>query len=151
VRVMNEHFGRRAIEVLPVPYAALYQRPDGRSGVTLVVARTGPLAEAVGASVANPFLFPRLDVASATGLDPGADRVSATPVEDACRLFPRANLLAINVSGAPIFHSAKMRCPLLEVTIPPARLRPEEVFSFGAAYRRAVAAATATTAAVLSR
>jgi predicted acylesterase/phospholipase RssA len=150
VRVMDEHFTGRAVEALPVSYAALHQRPDGRGGVTLVVARTGRLADAVGASVANPFLFPGMDVASVRALDPGADRAAATPVEEACRLFPQANILAVNVSGQPAFYSAAMTCPLREVTITPAHLPAEAVFAFGAEYQRAVDAGRAATAAALA-
>jgi len=46
-----------------------------------VAVRDGDLAEAVGASVANPFVFPEMAVAGAPALDPGADRVSATPID----------------------------------------------------------------------
>ena len=106
--------------------------------MTLVTARAGSLAEAVGGSVANPFLFPGLDVGKAAALDPGADRVAATPIEEACRLFPGANLLAINVTGQPSFHSVKMDCPVLEVAVAPTGLPAAEVLAFGDAYRRAV-------------
>jgi NTE family protein len=139
VQVMATSFGGVRIETLPLPFATFYQRPQG-SGVTLVAVRSGDLAEAVGSSVANPFLFPELDVAAAPALDPGADRVAATPVEDACRLFPDARLLVINVTGRPAFTSAAMTCPVTEVRIPPAGLAAEEVLRFGPAYERAVAA-----------
>jgi NTE family protein len=69
VSVMDRFFGGRRIEALPIPYAALYQRREGTS-VVLVTARTGNLADAVGGSVANPFLFPAMDVSSAAALDP---------------------------------------------------------------------------------
>jgi NTE family protein len=150
VRVMDRYFGARNIEALPVPYATLYQKRAG-NGVALVTARAGNLAEAVGGSVANPFLFPRLDVGKAAALDPGADRAAATPVEEACRLFPGANLLAINVSGQPVFFSARMTCPLLEVTVPPAGLPPEEVLGFGPAYRRIVGEGHRATREALAR
>src|SRR5205814_1812627 len=96
------------------------------------------LAEAVGASVANPLLFPRLDIARASGMDPGADRAAATPIEDACRLFPGANLLAVNVSGRPTFTSAAMACPVREVTVTPPGLAADELATRGPAYQRAV-------------
>jgi NTE family protein len=139
VRVMDASFGGAHIESLALPFATFYQRPQG-SGVTLVTVRTGDLAEAVGSSVANPFLFPGLDVAGAPALDPGADRVAATPIEDACRLFPDARLLVINVTGRPAFTSAAMTCPVTEVRIAPAGLTAEEILRFGPAYERAVAA-----------
>jgi NTE family protein len=150
VRVMDGYFAQRSIEGMPVPYAALYAQRAG-NGVTLVAARTGNLAQAVGGSVANPFLFPRLDVAAEAALDPGADRAAATPVEDACRLFPDHNLLAINVSGQPAFYSARMNCPLKEVTVAPAGLAPEDALAFGPAFERAVAAGYDATRAALAR
>jgi predicted acylesterase/phospholipase RssA len=150
VRVMDGYFSRRSIEALPVPYSALYARRSGNT-VTLVAARAGNLAEAVGASVANPFLFPGLDVASAAALDPGADRAAAMPLEDACRLFPDHNLLAINTSGQPAFYSARMTCPVREVVVSPAGLAPEEALTFGAGFERAVAAGYQATRATLAR
>ena len=137
VKVMERFFEGRRIEALPVPYAALYQRRVG-TGVTLVTARAGSVAEAVGGSVANPFLFPNLDVGSAAALDPGADRAAAVPVEEACRVFPGANLLVINVTGQPSFFTSKMTCPVLEVAVTPTGLPPEQVLAFDTAYRRTV-------------
>lgn len=150
VRVMDRFFAGQRIEALPLPYVSFHQRPEG-AGLALVAARTGGLAEAVGHSVANPFLFPDLDVRRAAALDPGADRAAATPVEDACRLFPDANLLAINVTGRPAFHGADMRCPLLEVRVEPPGLHPEQVADLGPDYARAVALGRALTAAALAK
>ena len=137
VKVMDRFFGGKRIEALPVPYAALYQRREG-TGVSLVTARAGNVAEAVGGSVANPFLFPHLDVGKEKALDPGGDRAAAIPVEEACRVFPGANLLAINVTGQPSFFSSRMTCPLLEVAVAPTGLPPEEVLAFDTAYRQTV-------------
>jgi NTE family protein len=137
VKVMDRFFDSRRIEALPMPYAALYQKRAG-NGVSLVTARNGSLAEAVGGSVANPFLFPGLDVNHASRLDPGADRAAAVPVEEACHVFPGANLLVINVTGQPAFFTAKMSCPLLEVAVAPSGLPPEQVLAFGGAYKQTV-------------
>jgi predicted acylesterase/phospholipase RssA len=150
VSVMDRFFEGRRIESLPVPYAALYQRREG-TGVTLVTARSGSVAEAVGGSVANPFLFPGLDVGKAAALDPGADRAAAVPVEEACRVFPGANLLVINVTGQPSFFSAKMACPLLEVAVTPTGLPPEQVLAFDSAYRQTVDRGYATTLQALKK
>ena len=84
-------------------------------------------------------------------IDPGADRVSATPVQDACATFPDANLLAINVSGQPIFADASMKCPVVEVRIDPPQVAPKEIMELGASYRRIVDDAHAATRAVLAR
>jgi NTE family protein len=148
VGVMETAFAGARIEALPLPFATFYQRPRG-SGVELVAVRAGDLAEAVGRSVANPLLFPALDVGAAAALDPGADRVAATPAEDACRLYPNAQLLVINVTGQPAFVSAAMRCPVTEVRVAPAGLPAEDVLRFGPAYERAVAAGYQATLAAL--
>lgn len=107
------------IEDAPLPFATFYDRRAGE-GLETVDATRGDLADAVGRSIANPFIFSDIDLRrdSAVGIDPGADRVSATPVEDACRLFPDARLLAVNVTDRPAFYSATMHCPVLEVRVP---------------------------------
>jgi len=139
VRVMNGILGGAHIEALPVPYATTYQQRS-ENGLTLVVARTGNLADAVGKSIANPFIFTNLDVVKQGEVDPGADRASMTPVDEACRLFPDANLLAINVTGEPAFYRAEMRCPLREVQVDPGALDAEAVFRLQADFTRAVKA-----------
>jgi len=63
-----------------------------------------------------------------------------TPVDEACRLFPDANLLAINVTGEPAFYRAEMRCPLREVQVDPGALDAEAVFRLQADFTRAVKA-----------
>jgi NTE family protein len=150
VKVMDRFFDGRRIEALPLPFAALYQRRQG-SGVSVVTARVGSVAEAVGGSVANPFLFASLNVKRAAALDPGADRAAAVPVEEACQLFPGANLLVINVTGQPSFFSARMTCPLLEVSVPPTGLPPEQVLAFGGAYQRVVDRGYASTRQALEK
>jgi NTE family protein len=139
VRVMNGILGGARIEALPVPYATTFQqRAD--NGLALVVARQGNLAEAVGKSIANPFIFSNLDVAKQGAVDPGADRASMTPVDEACRLFPDSNLLAINVTDEPAFYRADMRCPLREVRVDPGPLDAEAVFRLQDDFARAVKA-----------
>jgi NTE family protein len=150
VRVMDETFGGARIDRLPLPFATFYQRPLN-TGVELVAVRAGDLAEAVGASVANPFVFPGMDVGDAHALDPGADRVAATPIEDACRLYPQARLLVINVTGRPAFTSAAMSCPVTEVRVPAAGVPVEDVLRFGPAYEHAVAEGYRATMIALAR
>ncbi len=148
VRVMDRFFGGAKVEALPIPFAAIYLAPRG-GGVQVMAARAGALAEAVGGSVANPLLFPDVDVTTAARLDPGADRAAAVPVEDACRLFPGHNVLAINVTAQPALFSAAMTCPLLEVRIAPPGLRADEVLARGEAYARAIEAGRRATRAAL--
>lgn len=150
VRVLDEFVVGARIEALPVRYATFHHEAT-RTGVVLRTVEAGSLADAVGASVANPLLFPRHVVSPGGVIDPGADRVSAVPVEDACRLFPDANLLAINVTGSQPFTSAAMTCPFREVRVSPSRLTPDDVLAFGEAYRRAIAAGRDATAAALRR
>lgn len=139
VRVMNGILGGARIEALPIPYVTSYQQRSD-NGLSLVVARSGNLADAVGKSIANPFIFSNLDVVKEGQVDPGADRASMTPVDEACRLFPDANLLAINVTDTPAFYRADMRCPLREVHVDPGPLDAEAVFKLQADFTRAVKA-----------
>lgn len=116
VQVLDRCYGGLAIEQLPMPYTTFFVERNGAS-TRQVERRTGNLAEAVGASVANPFIFEDINVRAAGALDPGLDRVAATPIEDACRLFPDARLLAVNVTGQPLFYSSLMHCPVIEVRV----------------------------------
>jgi hypothetical protein len=116
-----------------------------------VVARSGDLAAAIGASIANPFVFEDVDVARAPKIDPGSDRVAATPVQDACALFPDANLLVVNVQGTPAFHDRRMTCPVREVLIDVADLPAEALFSDHPAFETAWRQGHDATAAALAR
>jgi NTE family protein len=135
-RVFRHLVGGARIEALPVAFATLHHERTGQ-GVTLVVDRTGDLAEAVGGSIANPFVFGDVDVTRDLKIDPGSDRVAATPVQDACRLFPNANLLVVNVSGTAAFHDATMRCPVREIQVEVAAPSPLAFFREGAEFEHA--------------
>jgi predicted acylesterase/phospholipase RssA len=148
VRVLNDQLGGARIEALPVPYATTYQQRTENS-LGLVVVRSGNLADAVGKSAANPFIFTNLDIVAQGAVDPGADRASMTPVDEACRQFPDANLLAINVTGEPAFYRAEMKCPLREVRVDPGPLDAEAVFRLEADFSRAVKAGFDATAKAL--
>jgi NTE family protein len=148
VRVMDGLMGGARIEALPIKYATTFQQRAG-DGLEIVVARDGNLAQAVGRSIANPFIFANLDVVAAGQVDPGADRASMTPVDEACRLFPDANLLAINVTGQPAFYRAEMKCPLREVQVDPGNLDAQAVFKLQGDFTRAVRAGFEATAKAL--
>jgi len=151
VRVLDEFFhGARIDGGLPLRFVTFYQEGTN-TGVVSRRADTGPIAVAVGASVANPLIFATLAIGPGRPIDPGADRVSATPVQDACATFPGVNLLAVNVSGQPIFTDATMKCPLMEVRIDPQPVAPQEVMQLGDAYRRVVEGGRAATRAALAR
>jgi len=72
-------------------------------------------------------VFEDVDVASAPALDPGSDRLAATPVEDACHLFPDSNLLVVNVSGTPALRGDSAGCPVREVLIDTPALPPDAI------------------------
>jgi NTE family protein len=116
-QVLDGYYRHASIEQLPVSFATMHQRVRGENG-GMVDVRTGNVAGAVGASIANPLIFPRFDPRVTGVLDPGVDRVAATPVDDACRLFPDARLLVVNASGKPVFVSTRMNCPVLEIDVP---------------------------------
>jgi predicted acylesterase/phospholipase RssA len=136
------------IEELPLDYVTFYLKREG-SGIALIDATQGDLATAVGHSIANPFIFEQLQMSRAPGIDPGADRVSATPVEDACRLFPDARLIAVNVTGTPVFHSAAMRCPLLEIRVDVGEVNEEAIARGGPQLDRVVTTGREATTAAL--
>jgi hypothetical protein len=98
---------------LPVPFATFYQEPTGE-GLHRVAATQGSVAEAVASSAANPFLF---EDATLQRIDPGADRVSAVPVHDACELFPGSRLIAINVTDEPAFYRSDLDCEVREIRV----------------------------------
>jgi len=114
--VLSQFHEGKQIENLTIPFATFFQKRQG-NGLTLVTVRQGDLAQAITRSIANPFIFPDFDPVQAGYVDPGADRMVGVPVQDACRLFPKARLLAVNVSGHPIVYSKEMTCPLLEVRV----------------------------------
>ncbi|HVR61247.1 MAG TPA: patatin-like phospholipase family protein [Polyangia bacterium] len=148
VRVLDAELAGARIEALPLPYATSFQRRAG-DGLELVVAREGNLAATIGKSLANPYIFDHLELARTPDIDPGADRAAMTPVDEACRLFPGANILAINVTDQPAFYRADMTCPLREVRVPVADVNPEAVFRMQGAFDDTVRAGYDATLAAL--
>jgi predicted acylesterase/phospholipase RssA len=124
--VLNRYYGGAFVERLPVPFATMHQRiADDASG--MVDVRSGNLASAVAASVANPLLFTRLDPRRTGVLDPGVDRVAAIPIDDACRMFPNSRLIAINVTGKAAFVSTHMNCEVVEIDVSAPVANPAKV------------------------
>lgn len=120
------------IETLPLAYVALSVARHG-DGVTLVDERRGSLAEAIGRSIANPYIFPDLDVSRAPGLDPGMDRLAAVPVTDACRLFPGARLWVVNVTEAAAVFGRDLPCDVREIRVVTGPITLPEAFAQGPA------------------
>ncbi|NMO14283.1 hypothetical protein HPC49_16990 [Pyxidicoccus fallax] len=111
--VLDSFYLGARVEELPVPFVTFYQEPTNQ-GLRRVTVTRGPVASAVAASAANPFLF---EDATLERIDPGADRVSAVPVHDACTLFPGSRLIAINVTEEPAFYRPDMGCEVWEVRV----------------------------------
>jgi NTE family protein len=150
VRVLDDFVRGASIDRLPIRFVTFYQEGTP-TGVVARKADSGPLAAAIGGSVANPLIFSTLAFGPGRPIDPGADRVSATPVQDACAAFPDANLLVINASGQPVFTDATMTCPVLEVRVDPGAVSPAEVMQLGDAYRRVVESGRSATRAALAK
>lgn len=151
IESMEELYGGAAIEALPIAFATSWQQRRSE-GLELVIAREGGVAEAVGASANNPFIWKDTDVRNGR-LDPGADRIAAVPVEDACATFGPARLIAVNVTGQPVFHSASMDCPLVEVRVPLGELKssPEVLKGEGPVFEAVYRAGYESTMAMLRR
>jgi NTE family protein len=131
VVVLDQLFRGATIERLAVPYVTFYQQRHGE-GLVMVDARTGNLAQAIGKSIANPFIFQNLDVVGEGRMDPGGDRVAMTPVYDACRVFPGRRIIGLNVTGQPAFlpaaSSGPGSCPLMEIMIDTGPVDAEAIF-----------------------
>jgi hypothetical protein len=144
-------FGLTRIENLPIPFATFYAEGTA-TGIEVQQVRGGLLGEEVARSIANPLIFPALEVRQGRAIDPGADRILAAPVEDACALFPDANLLVVNVTDQPIITTARMKCPFLEIRVnvpPPSDVA--EAFVPGPIHDQLVQAGRAATRAALAR
>jgi NTE family protein len=50
-------------------------------------------------------------------IDPGADRVSAVPVHDACKLFPNSLLITLNVTEEEAFYREDLDCEVREIRV----------------------------------
>ncbi|MBJ6766191.1 patatin-like phospholipase family protein [Myxococcaceae bacterium JPH2] len=134
--VLDTFYDGARVERLPVPFATFYQQPTAE-GLTRVTVTEGPLAEAVAASAANPFLFKD---ATLERIDPGADRVSAVPVHDACVLFPGARLIAINVTGEAAFYQPGQGCEVREIRVDVASPAEDAFTGMGPAFEAVYAA-----------
>jgi NTE family protein len=135
-----------------VPFVTFYAR-RADDGLEIVPATDGDLAYAVGRSMANPLVFPDVNVRRevAAGIDPGGDRVAATPVEDACARFPGARLIAINVTREAAVYRGGLGCPVLEIRVPTPDLPADEIARGGPAFDQLVEAGRVATAAALDR
>jgi len=139
VAVLDRFLGSARIEQLPVPFVTAYLalRDDG---VTPVTVRRGPVARAVGGSIANPLVFRGYDARAARRLDPGVDRLAAVPVALACRSFPDHRLLVLNVTGRPAVRPGGLPCPIVERRVRLPEVDPAQALAGGPDLDRLVAA-----------
>ncbi len=112
-KVLNEKFSSVNIENLQIPYATSYHTRT-RSGIELNTISTGNLATAISRSSNNPFIFKNT---SLKHIDPGLDRISAVPIEDAIKHFNPDIVIAINVTGEPAMYYKHDKCRIIEVMI----------------------------------
>ena len=129
---LDQVFSGVEIEDLPLQFGTSYQTLDA-GGVEYVVATTGNLADAVSKSANNLFLFGG-DLQSAQAIDPGTDRLARVPVDDACRIFQPARIIAINVTGTTYLSSPDMNCGVEEIMIDVDDTGPEALEGDGAAF-----------------
>lgn len=116
VSVLQHQLGAGNIEGLTVPFVTGYAERD-HDGLRARYVSRGGLALAVGDSIANPFLFGDVNIRAARRLDPGANDADAVPVDEACRRFPDARLLVINVTGRESLPARRTDCPAVEVMV----------------------------------
>ena len=114
ITVLNWFYKEVAIEDLEIAFATFYYDLEANKNLRTT---KGNLAKAVGKSMANPRIYPGFNAVEAGYLDPGTDRVSKTPIEDACNLYPNSRILAVNVTGEPAYYSNDLPCPVLEVRV----------------------------------
>ncbi len=138
VDVLRHYLTHTDIESMPVPFMTSYETVVHQS-VHLAIARRGDAAKAVGWSIANPFIFKELRIQAIHGFDPGTDRVAAVPVDDACRAFPGSRIIAINVTGRPIYSARDTRCPVMEVRVDVGSVNVRSLMTLGPEFERVVA------------
>ena len=137
--VLNDVLANAEMRHFRIPFATSYQQRS-ENGLDLIVAGmegadyTGNAADAVSRSVNNPFLF----VGTALDyIDPGADRVSMTPMEDACAHFKPDRMIVVNVTGSSSFFSNAMTCDYQEIVIPPdASISRDAMLGVGSDFER---------------
>ncbi|MDH5676097.1 MAG: hypothetical protein OEZ06_28500 [Myxococcales bacterium] len=118
VASMDDFYRGAQIEGLPLSYINFHQRID-KLGPQPVTVADGNLAQAVGASIANPLIFDELEARDIERLDPGMDSLLRVPIEATCAHFPRSRILAINVTRQAAVYRSEIPCPVWEISIPP--------------------------------
>jgi predicted acylesterase/phospholipase RssA len=131
--VMRELFAYAKIENLQTKFATSYKVREGNT-IRDVGRVSGDLAEAIARSANNPFIFKNAELIY---IDPGMDRISAVPVEDAFRAFRPDRIIAVNVTGDQMFHTQAVTCSINEVKlIIPQFTSEEELSGTGSNFNR---------------
>lgn len=133
VAALDLYFGGRSIEQLPVSFTTWHQKLKNQS-LDLEALSAGNVAKAVGDSVKHPLLFPDLKISEMETIDPGMDRVSATPLLDACEAYPDHKILVLNASGRETFIKG-VNCPYEVITFSPSNIEPNSLFKMDASFR----------------
>jgi predicted acylesterase/phospholipase RssA len=120
--VLRDFCSAAKIEALPMNFATSYKVRDGDS-IKDVGRVSGDLAEAVARSANNPFIFKNTEFKY---IDPGIDRISAVPVEDAFRIFKPDRIIAVNVTGDPVFYSRAVTATVIEVNLNIPAFKPQD-------------------------
>jgi len=137
-------FEHASIEDLPVPFATSYQTIEGNGMGPYITAKKGSLASAVSCSANNVALF-KQDITKAECLDPGTDRPARVPVDEACKTFQPARIIAINVTGESSFVSPQMNCDVKELMIPASSITTKAVEGEGTDFETAYIMGNKTT------
>ena len=111
--VLNKYFKNQSIEDLPIMFATSYQDLT-KTGNPIETVSTGNLASAICNSMNNPMIFKR-PVKQINYLDPGLDRMAATPIYDAIQHFKPTKIIAINVTGEKATYHDSDKIEIVEI------------------------------------
>jgi len=111
--VLDKKLRYSSIENLPIPYATSYHSRTS-TGIELRTISSGNLATAISRSSNNPFIFEKT---SLEYIDPGLDRFSSVPIEDAIKQFKPDNVIAINVTGQPAVFNKYKKCNIVVINV----------------------------------
>lgn len=131
---LDEYFVRKDIHDFSIPFATSYFEVINSSPVLRVVS-SGNSAEAICRSANNPLIFKTTNLQY---VDPGADRLAATPIQEAYNQFKPTRIIAINVSGSPAIIPAQFPCSITEVVISLNDVDPRALMGSGASFDNVV-------------
>ncbi len=112
-KALNQYFGFIEIDSLKIPYGTSYKEKV-QNGLQLKVATSGNLAEAICRSSNNKYIFKNTNLKY---IDPGVDRISAVPIEEAYLAFLPTRIISINVTGEPAVYTNKVKCKVIEIEL----------------------------------